>query len=146
MTRKRFSLFLITLIISLILIGQDSPPANSIYIEKNPSKATLAEHDVYSWMTWEKEPSTFPWQFTEKELVYVVEGKVKIRPEGSDQVYVLEKGDFASFAPGLRCYWEVTEPFKKHVTLEKDFLGKLYWTAAFKIQAIPRHIKKLVNI
>jgi uncharacterized protein len=146
MTRNRFSLLLITLLVSILLIAFDGPPANSIEIEKNPSKDKLSQLNVSSWMTWEKEPSTFPWQFPEKELVYVLEGKVNIWQEGSNKVYVLEKGDFATFAPGLRCYWQVTEPFKKHVIHEKDFVGRMYWTTAFKIKAIPRRIKKILAI
>jgi uncharacterized protein len=145
MLRSRFSLFFIPLFTIVMLLGHDGPPDNSIHIVKKPSEAMLASENVYTWNTWEKEPSTFPWQFKEKEKVYVLAGKVHITHEGSDQVYVLKKGDYAEFAAGLRCIWEVKEPFKKHVTLEKNMLGNIYWTIVFKIQSAGRKIKKTLT-
>ena len=145
MLRSRYTLLFAIFLFIVSLLALDGPPKNNIHIEKNPSHEKLVSNDVYSWMTWEKEPSTFPWQFTERERVYVVEGTVHIRQDGSDQVHILEKGDYAEFAPGLRCIWEVKEPFKKHVTLEKDTLGRIYWTTVFKIKAIPRRLKKLLT-
>lgn len=119
----------------ITVMAGDEPPANALMIEKNASHHTLAKHDVFSWQTWEKEPSQFVWQFAEREKAYVLHGKVNIKVHGSDEVYLLEKGDFVTFEAGLRTYWHVIEPFKKHVTHEENLIQKLYWKLAFKVQS-----------
>jgi uncharacterized protein len=139
---KNFSIF--GLILLIVVMAGDEPPENAVMIEKNAHHQTLARHDVFSWQTWEKEPSKFVWQFAEKEKAYVLEGKVYIRAHGSDEVYLLEKGDFVTFAPGLRTYWHVVEPFKKHVTHEKNVVQRIYWKLAFKVQSTVRLFKEQV--
>lgn len=125
-------------------MASDSPPQNPVVIEKNLHPQALAQQGVFNWQTWEKEPSKFVWQFAETEKAYVLQGKVIIKTEGSDKVYVLEKGDFVTFAPGLRSYWHVVEPFKKHVTHEKNLAQNIYWKIAFKVQSATRFFQELV--
>ena len=134
------NIFLIAFVAILTIMAGDSPPQDSVVIVKNPHPQTLAQQGVFSWQTWEKEPSKFVWQFAETEKAYVLQGKVFIKTEGSDEVYVLEKGDFVTFAPGLRTYWHVVAPFKKHVTHEKNLAQKIYWKIAFKVQSVVRLI------
>lgn len=142
--RSRLYLLLTPFLFVISLMAIDKPQENSIQIISSPSQEHLAQQGVYQWQTWDKEPSKFVWQFAETEKAYVLKGKVHIRPEGSSQVFVLKKGDFVTFAPGLRCHWDVKEPFKKHVTHEKDFLGSTYWKVAFKVQAISRLMKEAI--
>lgn len=139
MTKNIFILAFVTL---LVVMAGDSPPENPVMIEKNAHHQTLLEKGVFNWQTWEKEPSKFVWQFAEAERAYVLQGKVYIKTDKSDKVYVLEKGDFVTFAPGLRTYWHVVEPFKKHVTHEKNLPQKIYWKLAFKVQSAVRLISE----
>lgn len=132
---------LLAILILVVFMAVDGPQENAVMIEKNAPQQKLVEQGVFDWQTWEKEPSEFVWQFSETEKAYVLAGKVLIKADGSDRVYVLEKGDFVTFAPGLRTYWQVVEPFKKHVTLEENFLQKIYWKLAFKVQSVVRFLK-----
>lgn len=142
--QKRLSIVLVSAVTTFLIMANDQPPANSINIVRHPSPELLTQHGVFDWQTWEKEPSQFVWQFAETEKAYILEGKVDIRPEGSNQVYTLQKGDFVTFEQGLRTHWHVKEPIKKHVVHERDLLGRAYWKVAFKVQEVPRYIKKLV--
>jgi uncharacterized protein len=117
------------------LINLPAPP-NGINVESNLSIAKLNDLGVFEWRTWEKEPSTFVWQFAERETAYIVEGEVHVRPEGADQAVILQKGDLVTFEPGLRTYWEVKKPLKKYVVLEEDLKNKLMWKAAFKAKEL----------
>jgi len=47
-----------------------------INVEK-PSNEKLKSLGVDKWSPWECEPSTFDWEYDEKETCYVLEGKVK---------------------------------------------------------------------
>lgn len=132
---------ILVLLILFVVMAVDGPQESAVLIEKNAPELMLVEQGVFDWQTWEKEPSEFVWQFSETEKAYVLAGKVFIKADGSDKVYVLEKGDFVTFAPGLRTYWHVVEPFKKHVTLEQNLLQKVYWKLAFKVQSVVRFCK-----
>jgi uncharacterized cupin superfamily protein len=127
------------LVVYFALISQKTPE-NPIHVQKNPPPTYLHELGVYTWQTWAKEPSEFIWQFSEKETAYILEGEVLVTHEGSDQAVLIKKGDLVTFAPGLRCHWQVLQPIKKHVTLEQDLLGKLFWKVTFKVQELHRFI------
>lgn len=111
-------------------------PSNGISIDSNPTMAKLNDLGVFEWRTWEKEPSTFVWQFAERETAYIVEGEVHVRPEGAIQAVILKKGDLVTFEPGLRTYWDVKRPLKKYVVLEEDLKSKMIWKAAFKAKQL----------
>jgi uncharacterized protein len=143
--QKKLTFSILPILIIALFMAFDAPPNASITIIKNPDHTFLNAQKVHTWPTWEKEPSTFVWQFAETEKAFILAGKVLIRPEGSNNVYLLQKGDFVTFSPGLRCHWHVLEPFKKHVTLEESLIHKLYWKVAFKIQHIPRLISQATN-
>jgi len=83
-----------------------------IKIEK-PDEKKLEELNVKSWPMWEKEPSTFPWEYTETETCYILEGRVKVKPEDGEEVEI-KKGDLVTFPKGLKCTWNVIEKIKKH--------------------------------
>ncbi|CAN6980142.1 unnamed protein product [Brassica oleracea var. botrytis] len=65
--------------------------------------------------TWELiPPSKFPWTFSTKESCYLLEGKVKVYPDGSDEAVEIEAGDLVVFPKGLSCTWDVSVTVDKH--------------------------------
>lgn len=77
------------------------------------SKDELKNMGVFSWPTWEKEASTFPWHYDSKETCYILEGKVKVTP-GNGESVEFEAGDFVEFPEGMDCTWEINTTVKKH--------------------------------
>jgi uncharacterized cupin superfamily protein len=142
--RQRLSIF-VFIFLSLTIISLDGPDAIGAKVVSTPHPALLAKHDVFSWPTWEKEPSEFVWQFSEREIAYLLEGEVFVTPEGSKEVLHFKKGDIAYFDAGLRCKWHITKPVKKHVILEKNKLQEIYWKVVFKLQYITRWAKVLLG-
>ncbi|KAJ0233179.1 hypothetical protein HA466_0284040 [Hirschfeldia incana] len=86
-----------------------------IIIEKNPPESTLTQLGVRSWPKWELiPPSKFPWTFSTKESCYLLEGKVKVYLDGSDEAVEIEAGDLVVFPKGLSCTWDVSVTVDKH--------------------------------
>ena len=83
-----------------------------IIVEK-PDKEKLENLNIKSWPIWEKETSTFPWEYTETETCYFLEGKVKVKTSDGEEVEI-GKGDLATFPKGLKCTWNIIEKVKKH--------------------------------
>ncbi|MCX8154033.1 MAG: cupin domain-containing protein [Candidatus Bathyarchaeota archaeon] len=77
------------------------------------TKATEKERrEAKSWPTWEKEESTFPWEYDEQEKCLILEGKAVVHtPEGS---FEFGAGDYVVFPKGLRCTWEIKQKIRKH--------------------------------
>ena len=72
----------------------------------------LKELGVVGWGTWEKEPSTFDWEYDDDEAFYVLEGAATVKEEGGDEVS-FGKGDFVTCPKGLKCTWTVKEHIRK---------------------------------
>jgi len=85
---------------------------NEVVVEK-PTPEQLDEMGVFDWPIWEKEISAFPWTYDATELCYLLEGKVRVKPQGGKAVY-FGAGDLVSFPEGMTCLWEVLSPVKKH--------------------------------
>jgi uncharacterized cupin superfamily protein len=85
----------------------------TITVEHNPSQARLDELGVSSWSTWSKEVSVFPWNYSEREIAYVLEGEVVVTPKGGAPVS-FGKGDLVTFPSGMACTWEVKKALRKH--------------------------------
>ena len=83
-----------------------------IKIEK-PTKEQLESQGIFSWPVWEKEASTFPWSYDAQETCYLLEGKVKVTPEGGDPVE-FGAGDLVVFPQGMNCTWEISQNVRKH--------------------------------
>ncbi|KAG7025117.1 hypothetical protein SDJN02_13940 [Cucurbita argyrosperma subsp. argyrosperma] len=64
-----------------------------IKVEKNPPESKLTELGVRQWPKWGCGPSKFPWTYSDKETCYLLEGKVKVTPAGSDEGVRLGAGD-----------------------------------------------------
>jgi len=76
-------------------------------------KPTAEEKKTAStWPIWEKEPSTFPWSYDEKETCLILEGKATVKtPDGEVK---FGAGDYVIFPVGLSCTWKVEQRIKKH--------------------------------
>jgi uncharacterized protein len=88
-----------------------------IIVEHGQSEARLAELDVKSRPTWNKEVSAFPWYFDEAETPYVLEGEVVITPDNGGDPLSFGAGDIVTFPEGLSCTWDVRKPLHKHYQL-----------------------------
>ncbi len=86
---------------------------NTIRVEK-PEPKHLQSLRVSSWPIWEKEVSTFDWQYDEKEICYILEGEARIEPKDGGEAIEFGAGDLVTFPSGLRCTWKITKPVRKH--------------------------------
>lgn len=86
-----------------------------IKIEK-PSQEKLEEMGVFSWPIWEKEESRFDWSYSQPETCYLLEGQVRVEPEGGDTIE-FGKGDLVTFPQGLNCVWDIKKRVRKHYKL-----------------------------
>lgn len=84
---------------------------SKIKVER-PDKAALERLGVFSWPIWEKEISAFPWHYDEREVCYLLEGKVRVEAEG--EAVEFGAGDFVTFPAGLSCTWKITKAVRKH--------------------------------
>ncbi|MFA5139738.1 MAG: cupin domain-containing protein [Elusimicrobiota bacterium] len=82
-----------------------------IKIEK-PDEARLKSLGVRSWPVWTKEPSEFPWHYSDSETCYLLEGEVTVEAAGKSVAF--GKGDLVVFPEGLDCVWKVKRAVKKH--------------------------------
>lgn len=78
----------------------------------HPSQDALSELGVYNWPVWECEVSRFDWEYDQKETCYLVEGDVEVTTD--DQTVRIRAGDLVVFPEGLKCFWDVSVPVKKH--------------------------------
>ena len=65
-----------------------------------------------TWGTWKKEVSEFPWEYSEKETCYILEGSAEVTAESGEKI-TFAKGDWVSFEVGLKCTWKITKDIKK---------------------------------
>lgn len=79
---------------------------------RRPTRAELESLGVFSWEIWEKEPSTFPWHYDERERCYFLAGRVKVKTAAG--VFAFGVGDLVTFRAGLDCTWEISEAVRKH--------------------------------
>jgi len=86
---------------------------SEIVVERDPNTAELKARGVMSWPVWEKEVSTFPWTYDDRETCYVLEGEVVVTPDGGAPV-TIQAGDYVTFPAGMSCTWEVRQPIRKH--------------------------------
>jgi len=74
-------------------------------------KIPSAPKEVDGWSVWECPPSTFDWQYSDTEVAYVYEGKVKVTT--ADGAVEINKGDLVTFPKGLACQWQVLKKIRK---------------------------------
>lgn len=81
-----------------------------ITVEK-PDDPTVAE--MKRCPTWEKETSTFDWEYGTAETCLLLDGEVTVTTEDGEQVR-FGAGDLVTFPQGLRCTWDIHKPVRKH--------------------------------
>lgn len=90
-----------------------------IKVERNPPESRLSELGVRQWPKWGCEKSKFPWTYSAKETCYLLQGKVKVYPEGHGEEFVeIGAGDLVVFPKGMSCTWDVAEAVDKHYNFE----------------------------
>ncbi len=77
---------------------------------KKPS--SKEEKEASSWPIWEKEESSFPWQYDEKETCLILKGSAQVKC--ADSTVEFGPGDYVVFPEGLTCTWTIKEKIKKH--------------------------------
>ena len=77
---------------------------------KKPDEKEIA--GTSSWGTWSKEPSEFPWHYSDKETCYILEGSAEVTDEQGNKIS-FGPGDWVEFQEGLSCTWKVKETVKK---------------------------------
>ena len=82
-----------------------------VKVEK-PTKEGLEKLGVDKWSKWECDVKKFDWEYDENETFYVLEGKVKVKTDGGEEVE-FEKGDLVTFPKGVKCTWDVKERIRK---------------------------------
>lgn len=88
-----------------------------IKITRHPDQSQLNDMGVFNWPVWEKEASTFPWQYDASETCYLLEGEVTVTPDGGEPV-TFGAGDLVAFPAGMACTWEIRVAVRKHYNFE----------------------------
>ncbi len=65
-----------------------------------------------TWGEWNKEPSTFPWFYDEKETCYILAGRAEVTDKSGNKI-TFAKGDWVEFEQGLSCTWHIIEAIHK---------------------------------
>ena len=78
---------------------------------RKPTKEELKALNVQNWSPWDCDPSSFDWEYADKETCYVLEGKVKVTTEEGE--VEIGKGDLVTFPKGLKCVWKVEKRIEK---------------------------------
>lgn len=77
---------------------------------RKPTEGEIKE--ASSWPIWEKEASSFPWSYGERETCLIIEGEVTVKA-GEEEVS-FGGGDYVIFPEGLSCTWNIKKAVRKH--------------------------------
>jgi len=110
-----------------------------ITVDSNPSEALLKKMGVANWPTWEKEVSTFPWEFVTTETALILEGECEMTPEDGGASITFKAGDLVVFPVGYKGTWEVKKALKKQY---KHNGGKLVKCFFNRLTILLNSIKK----
>ncbi|KAG6750971.1 hypothetical protein POTOM_045486 [Populus tomentosa] len=91
---------------------------SGIKVVRNPPESKLTELGVRKWPKWGCPPSKFPWTYSAKETCYLLEGKVKVYPDGAEEPVEITAGDLVEFPKGMSCTWDVSVGVDKHYNFE----------------------------
>ena len=84
-----------------------------IEVTRSCPEQRIDELQVRQWPIWSCEASTFPWEYDQREVFWLLEGDVTVTPENGDPVR-FGAGDLVEFSSGLRCIWQVHQSVRKH--------------------------------
>ena len=79
-------------------------------IVKQLSENEIQEKGI---LTWSCDKSEFPWEYSERESCYIMEGQVEVKTNSGDTVS-FGAGDFVVFPQGLKCTWKVNQAVYKY--------------------------------
>jgi len=79
---------------------------------RKPTPQELDQMGVRSWPIWECDPSTFDWEYDERETCYILEGDVTVKADTGNVRF--GAGDLVIFPVGLKCVWSVAKKVRKH--------------------------------
>ncbi|KAM1682566.1 hypothetical protein ACFXTN_030832 [Malus domestica] len=85
-----------------------------IKVDRNPPESRLTQLGVRNWPKWGCPPSKFRWTYSDKETCYLLQGKVKVTPDGSNESVEIGAGDLVEFPKGMSCTWDVSVAVDKH--------------------------------
>ena len=85
----------------------------NISVTSPNSLRKIKDQDIKSWPIQTGNPSTFPWEYSEKETCLILEGDITVTPDGGEPVR-FGVGDLVVFTEGMSCTWEVHKAVKKH--------------------------------
>jgi len=80
--------------------------------KERPDSDRLKQLGIEDWSPWECQPSTFPWEYDDRETAYVFEGRVTVETDDGKKVEI-GPGDLVTFPKGLKCRWTVHEKIRK---------------------------------
>ncbi|MEW6534838.1 MAG: cupin domain-containing protein [Candidatus Auribacterota bacterium] len=80
---------------------------------RKPTEEEIEE--AQSWPVWEKEVSSFQWEYSEKETCLFLEGEVVLTTDDGSELSFGE-GDYVIFPKGLICQWDIKKTVRKHYT------------------------------
>ena len=93
--------------------------------KKKPSEEEIAMTE--NWGTWSKEPSEFPWSYSDRETCLILEGKatvtapdgqsIRLPPPAVTTAYLRENNKKIPFCPG---YGEHTRPVLLEAGVSED--------------------------
>ncbi len=92
------------------------PTVNDIIVQKHSPEQVQA---CLSWPTWSCDVSEFDWEYTQTEKCLILDGQVTVTDDpDTGQSVSFGPGDYVILPKGLKCYWKVTSPVKKHYDFE----------------------------
>ena len=78
------------------------------------SESKITEKNILQWPIWTCEISEFDWEYSDEESCLLLDGEVEVKSEF--ETVRFSAGDFVVFPKGLKCYWKVISPVRKHYT------------------------------
>lgn len=78
---------------------------------ENPDNQQLDE--VSKWPVWSNDSDDYEWDYTEKEMFYILEGSAELSIQDSEKV-TIKSGDLVTVEKGVLVHWLVTEKIRKH--------------------------------
>lgn len=95
-----------------LLAPPTATPISGDIVVRDKSYLADGERGIYSG-SWESEPGTSRWEFTDRgEVITVVEGRMTVEEDGKPAV-TLTPGDTAYFPVGWKGVWTVHEKLRK---------------------------------
>jgi len=67
---------------------------------------------VSQWPVWQHHPAQFDWDYTQREMFYIVEGRAQL--SGPMGEFSLQAGDLVTVPACGQLQWQISEAVKKH--------------------------------